>query len=339
MIRTFAKAAAITAIFSLGISTAHAQTMPTIPDNHPAIPNKSQAQEHTKITVTDEAGKPLTGPVHRGDVILVHGTGFDPNANKGGFPIPVPPGTPNGVFVIYSAFPDHWKPSENAPESARKNPHDRSIAWMMPPGTLEAIPTMPVNFRRSIARQTQPMNTDGTFTARLVVDPPEQTPGNNWGVYVYAGAGSVNASEETYVPIPFSTAPGRNTPPAATPDFDIDAITIAQFTKTAGGSISTKNGAARNGNRVTFSKEQDRGDGIIRYRGTAVATARYNVVETAFANPWLEPRGNGTWAVTVEVSTAPDVGTDSVARREIGTVTGTTGSQTIAPLNTQVTLN
>ena len=39
---------------------------------------------------------------------------------------------------------------------------------MMPAGTLESIPSA---FRRSIARQTQTMNPDGTFTARLVVDP------------------------------------------------------------------------------------------------------------------------------------------------------------------------
>lgn len=89
--------------------------MPTIPDNN-------QAQEHTRITVTTESGEPVAGPVHRGDVLLVHGSGFDPQANKGGFPIPVPPGTPNGVFVVYSAFPEWWKPSENAPESHRKHP-------------------------------------------------------------------------------------------------------------------------------------------------------------------------------------------------------------------------
>ena len=207
--------------------------MPTIPDNN-------QAQEHTRITVTTESGEPVTGPVHRGDVLLVHGSGFDPQANKGGFPIPVPHGTPNGVFVVYSAFPEWWKPSENAPESHRKHPHDRGIAWMMPAGTLESIPSA---FRRSIARQTQTMNPDGTFTARLVVDPPAQTPGDRWGVYVYAGAGSVNPAEETFVPIPFSSDPGPNTPPAATPDFTIDAATVTQVAHAAGGNVSTKNGA------------------------------------------------------------------------------------------------
>ena len=44
------------------------------------------------------------------------------------------------------------------------------------------------------------------------------------------------------------------------------------------------------------------------------------------ANPWLEPRGNGMWAVTAEVSTGADVGPDSMVRRELGTISGTTGT-------------
>jgi hypothetical protein len=77
---------------------------------------------------------------------------------------------------------------------------------------------------------------------------------------------------------------------------------------------------------VTFSRAADTGDEIIRYRGVAVATAKYNVVEVAVANPWLEPRGNGMWAVTAEVSTGADVGPDSMVRRELGTISGTTGT-------------
>ena len=64
--------------------------------------------------------------MHRGDVLLVHGSGFDPNANRGGFVLPVPPGVPNGLFVLYGAFPEHWKPSEGVPGSVRTHPHD---AW------------------------------------------------------------------------------------------------------------------------------------------------------------------------------------------------------------------
>ena len=57
-----------------------------------------------------------------------------------------------------------------------------------------------------------------------------------------------------------------------------------------------------------------------RYRGTVTVSARFNMVEVAVADPWLEPRDDGTWAVTALVSTAHNVGKDSMQRREIGRI-------------------
>ena len=180
--------------------SAHAAA-PVIPDDLPIFPKVS---ENPQISVTFEDGTPVDGAtVHRGDVLLVHGTGFSPEANQGGFPLPVPPGVPNGLYALYGAFPAHWKPSEGADPSTRTHPHDR-MAWVMPEGTLDSIPAGAIDMRRSIARQEQPMNADGSFTARIVVDPPETTPGDNWGVYVYPGAGSINAAEELYIPLNYS---------------------------------------------------------------------------------------------------------------------------------------
>ena len=168
-----------------------AVAMPVVPDNLPIFP---QVNESPQIRVTDEQGRSIEGKtMHRGDVLLVHGSGFDPNANRGGFVLPVPPGVPNGLFVLYGAFPEHWKPSEGVPGSVRTHPHDR-MAWVMPAGTLDSIPAGSVDMRRSIARQAQAMNADGTFTARVVVDPPANTTGDKWGIYVYPGAGSVDRS-------------------------------------------------------------------------------------------------------------------------------------------------
>lgn len=305
-----------------------AVAMSTIPDN-PSLFSSEPVVESPRITVTDEAGKPLRGPVHRGDVIVVHGTGFSSHANRGGFPIPIPPGVPNGVYAVYSAFPDVWKPSEGAPSSARKHPHNR-MAWVMPDGTLDAIPTIPFDFRRSIARESQRMNPDGSFHARLVVDPPETVPGKNWGVYVYAAAGSVNPAEEFYVPIPYSPEPGPNTPAAPTPDLRFSADLLKKITTAAGGGIALADGTLFAGNDVAFSKnEAQSNDGIIRFRGTITATAKYNVVEIAAANPWLEPRGNGTWALTLDISTSANVGKDVMQRREVGIVHGIHGVQDV----------
>ena len=75
-----------------------AVAMPVVPDNLPIFP---QVNESPQIRVTDEQGRSIEGKtMHRGDVLLVQGSGFDPNANRGGFVLPVPPGVPNGLFVL-----------------------------------------------------------------------------------------------------------------------------------------------------------------------------------------------------------------------------------------------
>lgn len=308
-----------------------AAAAPVVPDDLPFFP---EVQENPQISVTTEDGRPVDGlTVHRGDVLLVHGTGFSPDANRGGFPLPVPPGTPNGVYVLYSGFGENWKPSAGAPGEARTHPHDR-MAWVTPPGTLEAIPKAPIDMHRSIARVAQPMSAEGEFTARVVVDPPEETPGDNWGVYVYSGAGSVNAAEEFYVPIAYSPEPGPNTPPPAQPDLVLDAGLVYQATEAAQGGINSRFGAAkRPGERVSFTRDtgdEAPADGIIRYRGTVTATARFSMVEVAMKDPWIEDRG-GRQVLTALVSNAYNVGADEMHRVDLGTI-GAAGADGARPL-------
>lgn len=297
---------------------------PTIPDDLPIFP---QVQENPSVFVTLEDGTPI-GPettVHRGDVLLVHGSGFSPQANRGGFPFPVPPGTPNGLFVLYGAFPEHWRPSEGADSATRVHPHDR-MAWVMPEGTLESIPSGVVEMRRSIARQAQPMNQDGSFTARLVVDPPEQTTGDRWGVYVYPGAGSLNSAEEFYVPLNYSPEPGPNTPPAPTQDLLIDAPAVFRFAGVTGGAVKAKDGATViDGERVAFSRDAatetaDLESGVRKYKGTVVTTAKFTLVEVALADPWLTPLPTGDYAVSALVSRSYNVGPDEMVRVPVGVV-------------------
>lgn len=307
--------------FAPGVA-ATATAAPTVPDDLPFFPD---VQENPQITVTTENGRPVDGlTVHRGDTLLVHGTGFSPRANQGGFPLPVPPGVPNGVYVLYSAFPDHWKPSENAPSASREHPHDR-MAWVTPPGTLEAIPRVPIDMHRSIARVAQPMSADGSFTARIEVDPAETTPGGNWGVYVYAGAGSVNPGEEFYIPIAYSPEPGPHTPPAPTPDLVIDASLVHRAASALQGGVNPRFGAAnQDGQRVSFTRDPDTeaaaDDGTLRYRGTVTATARFNIVEVAMKDPWIETRDDGRRVLTALVSERHDVGADVMHRVELGTL-------------------
>ncbi|MPV52324.1 HtaA protein [Corynebacterium sp. zg331] len=292
-----------------------------MPDDLPVFP---RVQEDPRVFVTLEDGTPLTPTttVHRGDVLLVHGSGFSPQANRGGFPFPVPPGTPNGLFVLYGAFPEQWRPSEGVDSAARAHPHDR-MAWVMPEGTLESIPSGPIEMRRSIARQAQPMNRDGSFTARLVVDPPENTTGDRWGVYVYPGAGSHNAAEEWYIPLAYSPEPGPHTPPAPTRDLLIDAPAAFRFAGVTGGAVKATGGAAAiDGAQVSFSRDRaaESDDGVRKYKGTVVTTAKFTLVEVALADPWLSPLPGGNYAVSALVSRSYNVGPDEMVRVPVGVV-------------------
>ena len=315
------------ALLAAGMATvpAAASAAPTIPDNLPIF---GQVNENPHVRVTFEDGTPV-GPdtvVHRGDVLLVHGTGFSPQANRGGFPFPVPPGVPNGIFALYGAFPDHWKPSEGAASETRTHPHDR-MAWVMPEGTLETIPTGSIEMRRSIARQAQPMRADGTFTARITVNPPEHTTGDNLGVYVYPGAGSINPAEEIYIPLRYSAEPGPNTPPAPTKDFYLDAQLAFNFAEATDGAVKAKDGATLDeGNRVTFSRdtaaEEATADGNVRkYTGTVITTAKFTLAEIALADPWLTPRPDGNFDVTALISRTYNTGPDEMVRIPLGIAT------------------
>lgn len=290
--------------------------MPTVPGSLPLFP---EVTENPQITVTREDGTPVTGetPVHRGDVLLVHGNGFSPEANRGGFVMPVPPGTANGVYVLYSGFGETWRPSEGAPGEARTHPHDQ-LAWVLPDDSLAALPTAPVDMRTPIAREAQRMEDDGTFTARLTVDPPAETPGDRFGVYVYPAAGSVNAAEEIYVPVPFSTGPGPNTPAPASPDLVLDADLVARAAEAAQGGLKGRDGAVvLDDGRVGFTADGSVGS-TERYRGTVHATARFSLVDVALRDPWIETRADGTRVLTAEVSDSWNSSTDAMRRVDLG---------------------
>ena len=126
---TLALAASTLAPDALGITPSAHATTPVIPDDLPIFP---KITENPQLSVTFEDG-------------------FSPEANQGGFPLPVPPGVPNGLYALYGAFPAHWKPSEGADPSTRTHPHDR-MAWVMPEGTLDSIPAGAIDMRRRSSR-------------------------------------------------------------------------------------------------------------------------------------------------------------------------------------------
>ncbi|MFT3660406.1 MAG: HtaA domain-containing protein [Gordonia sp. (in: high G+C Gram-positive bacteria)] len=263
-----------------------------------------------------------TTGLHPGDTVVVKGTGFDPNANTGGLPVPVPPGVPHGTFITFGKFDQNWRPSKNAPESSRTT--DRAqTRWAISNDALNRIPNTPFDLRRTVRQQAVTLHPNGAFTTKITLTTPKDAPANGrWGIYTYGAADSVNAAQELYVPIRYSTEPGPNTPkPAArnlvwgySPKF------VSTFAETAqGGVVGSKGAAAGADRRLSFELAADtvkNGRGELRYRGTVVAYTRFHLYEIALVDPII--RVNGTTAVlSMRTSTTDQNGTDALRRIDV----------------------
>ncbi|MFD1813223.1 HtaA domain-containing protein [Rhodococcus gannanensis] len=260
--------------------------------------------------------------VHEGDRIVVRGTGFDPDANTSGLPVPVPPGVPHGTFVTFGAFAPDWRPSEGAPSDARVGQQRSATAWVMSDDALGRVPDAPFDFRRTIRQQWVPLADDGSFTATLSVTKPATTaPDAVYGVYTYAAADAVNAAEELSVPVNFDPTPGPNAP--VPPQQDLVwglAPGYRDLVKNSlQGSVTGSDGASvRADGRLTFELDgtdvdPSTGLGTVRYRGTVVSFTRFHLAEIALANPWIEFTERGTF-LTAETSDGNMVGTDTMHR-------------------------
>lgn len=315
-----AKALRILAVLIMATAAAVAATL--------AAPAARAEGFHPAIAVYLADGVTPAGntQLHPGDVVVVKGTGFDPNANTSGLPVPVPPGVPHGTFVTFGKFADDWRPSQGAPESAR--PTDRAqTKWVLSRGALDRVPDVPFDLRRTVRQQWVPLAADGTFTARLVLTEPKRTvPGGTWGVYTFGGADAVNAAQELRVPLNFSTAPGPNTPQPAprnlvwaySPGFADTVRDTAQggLTGSNGGSVG-ETGAL--GYELVGNTLRD-GSGELRFRGTVVAHTRFHLAEIALADPVIRVT-NGTAVLSMRTSTTDMNGTDALRRVDIADLT------------------
>jgi len=114
----------------------------------------------------------------------------------------------------------------------------------------------------------------------------------------------------------------------------IDAAAVQQFAKNTRGGVNPTNGAAKQGaDRLSFSRDKasETADGVRHYRGTVTVSARFNMVEVAVADPWLEPRDDGTWAVTLPANALPATGnaTLSVTASDLAGNVSTPATQTL----------
>lgn len=258
--------------------------------------------------------------LHPGDVVIVKGSGFDPDSNTSGLPVPVPPGVPHGVFAAFGPFEKNWRPSKGAPESAR--PTNRAhVKWAISDDALAKVPDVPFDLRRTVRGRSVTLHRDGTFTAPITLSTPETVPANGrWGIYTYGGADAVNAAQELFVPINYSTADGPNTPKPApknliwkySPNF------YETVTGTTQGGVSGKKGAGVDKSTGALSYElvantvRD-GVGELRYQGTVVVNTRFSLLEIALVDPIIKV--DGTKAVLTMKTSTTDMNGDDVLRR------------------------
>lgn len=150
------------------------------------------------VNVTMQDGTPVgSGPVYKGDVISIAGTGFDPEANVGGRGMPIPNTLPQGTYVVFGNFLENWRPSAGAPSSARKAGPQ---GWVLTESTVNQVPPQ---FAETVRKQWVPLAEDGSFTAALTLDTPAALDGGRYGIYTYGAGGVNNAAQELAVPLEY----------------------------------------------------------------------------------------------------------------------------------------
>ncbi|KON74833.1 hypothetical protein M768_02545 [Cellulosimicrobium cellulans F16] len=141
-------------------------------------------------------------PVRPDDTVVVKGSGFDPEANvaPAGNRPPISGGIPAGTYVVFGKFAPEWRPSQGVASSARKA---GSQQWALASAALDQVDP---RYQTAIRGQWAELSEDGTFTAELVASELELE-GGRYGVYTYAAGGTVNAAQELYAPVAFTTEP------------------------------------------------------------------------------------------------------------------------------------
>ena len=243
----------------------------------PADPAAFNASTSDAVTVTvEEAEEPVvwepelevfledgTTPVGdtevaEGDQLVVKGTGYDPEANVGGRGVPIPSTMPQGVYVVFGEFAQNWRPSEDAPSSARAI---GAQGWVLTEDTVDQIPPQ---YQGIVRGQWVELNTDGSFEWEVTIedhDGTKQIEDGQYGVYTYAAGGMKNASQELGVPVNFVeqvVEPVSTTTTVAATASEItegDEVTLSATVApaAAAGTVQFTNGEANLGEPVTVT--------------------------------------------------------------------------------------
>jgi hypothetical protein len=169
------------------------------------VPGTAQAVDPPAVTVSVTVSM-TTDLDPAGETITVTGTGFDPAANTGTRP-PLA-GQPSGVYVVFGAVTEPWRPSQGGTSGNRVSV---SQVWALPQASYDALggagtPGLAL------------LQPDGSFSVTLEAAESSSATGS-YGVYTYAGGGAVNADQETFTATSFlgSTPPPTSAPPTSAP--------------------------------------------------------------------------------------------------------------------------
>jgi hypothetical protein len=128
-----------------------------------------------------------TSDLDEGDEIIVWGAGYAPNSTLGTRP-PLT-GQPSGTYVVLGKFADVWKPTANAPSSARTGIDTK---WAVPEPSYSVIAAQPGAIRTDAW---------GNFNVVLDLSTLREDITGNYGVYGYPGGGAKVAAYELAVPL------------------------------------------------------------------------------------------------------------------------------------------
>lgn len=192
-------------------------------------------------TTTPKIEVSKTTGVVAGEELVVKGSGFDPAANVS-TRVPVTPGQPAGVYVVFGSFADVWRPSTGADASTRTLIDTK---WAVPQPSYDQVQTdYPLQKPKMVL-----LNPDGTFEVKVKTKIVAENP-RNYGVYTYPGGGAVNPAHELGVKVTFQGDENNDQPP---PEGMLDWGLKASFRSyiegnIAHGSITMLTPATRNTN-------------------------------------------------------------------------------------------
>lgn len=191
------------------------------PDPTPSPEPEPEPQPDPGATQPTVSVSATTGLNPAGQTITVRGTGFTPNAPATNGTRPPLMGQYAGTFVILGSVLDVWKPSQNAPPTARQVSQQR---WVVGPEHVQLI--------GGPSAGAVPINPDGSFTVTFDVSraDAERFATGTFGVFTYAGSGAVYAPYETFTPLTFA-ADGTGSGPRPTPTPTVPAPVPAPVTE------------------------------------------------------------------------------------------------------------